>query len=145
MSIFSLERKCEERKIRLSLQNFLHTIKRNWFFIDLFHYLTYLGFNLFKAKKQISVIDPSAFPRRSSIFPLRQKFPYSEFFGSAFFRIRTECGQILRISPYSVRMVANMAQKFSQHGHFSRTVQFEESKISALQNLLFDFFFQKKM
>ena len=39
MSIFSLERKCEEQKIRLSLQNFLDTIKRNWFFIDLFHYL----------------------------------------------------------------------------------------------------------
>ena len=35
---------------------------------------------------------------------LRKKCPYSELFWSAYSRIRTEYGEILRISPYSVRM-----------------------------------------
>ena len=34
----------------------------------------------------------------------RKKCPYSELFWSAFSRIRTEYGELLRISPYSVRM-----------------------------------------
>ena len=33
--------------------------------------------------------------------------PYSELFWSVFSRSRTECGQIIRISPYSVRMREN--------------------------------------
>ena len=37
-------------------------------------------------------------------YTLRKKYPYSELFGSAFSRIRTEYGVILRVSPYSVRM-----------------------------------------
>ena len=37
----------------------------------------------------------------------RKKYPYSELFWSAFSRIRTEYGEILRISPYSVRMREN--------------------------------------
>ena len=37
-------------------------------------------------------------------FPLREKCPYLELFLSAFTCIRTEYGEILRISPYSVRM-----------------------------------------
>ena len=36
--------------------------------------------------------------------PLREKCPYSEFFWSAFSRIRTENGDILRMSPFSVRI-----------------------------------------
>ena len=35
---------------------------------------------------------------------LREKCPNMEFFWSVFFRIRTEYGETLRISPYSVRM-----------------------------------------
>ena len=35
---------------------------------------------------------------------LREECPYSELFWSAFSRIWTEYGEILRISPYSVRM-----------------------------------------
>ena len=38
-------------------------------------------------------------------YTLRKKYPYSELFGSAFSRIRTEHGEILRVSPYSVRML----------------------------------------
>ena len=46
-----------------------------------------------------------------------KKCPYSELFWSAFFRIRTEYGEI-RISPYSVRMRENADQNNSEHGHF---------------------------
>ena len=42
------------------------------------------------------------------------------FFWSAFSRIRTEYGEILRISPYSARMRENTDQKNSVFGHFSR-------------------------
>ena len=35
---------------------------------------------------------------------LREKRPYSELFWSTFSRIRTEYGEMLRISQYSVRM-----------------------------------------
>ena len=38
---------------------------------------------------------------------LREKCPYSKLFWSAFSHIRTEYGEILRISPYSVRMQEN--------------------------------------
>ena len=40
-------------------------------------------------------------------FPLREKFPYSELFWSIFSRILTKCGEILGISPYSLRMREN--------------------------------------
>ena len=47
--------------------------------------------------------------------------PYSESFWSIFSRIRTEYGEILCISPYSVRMQENTDQKNSEYGHFSRS------------------------
>ena len=53
---------------------------------------------------------------------LRKKCPYSELFWSAFSRIRTEYGEILRISPYSVRMRGSSDQNNSEYGHFSRSV-----------------------
>ena len=52
---------------------------------------------------------------------LRKKCPYSEFFWSAFSRIWTEYGEILRISPYSVRMRENTDQNNSEYGQFSRS------------------------
>ena len=55
---------------------------------------------------------------------LCEKCHYSELFWSAFFRIRTEYGEILRISPYSVRMRKNMDQNNSEYGHFLRIVLF---------------------
>ena len=51
---------------------------------------------------------------------LRGKCPYSEFFQSAFFRIRTEYGDIRSISLYSVQMSENTDQKISEYGHFLR-------------------------
>ena len=52
---------------------------------------------------------------------LREKCPYSELFWPAFFRIRTEYGEILLISPYSVRMRENTDQNNSEYGHFLRS------------------------
>ena len=49
---------------------------------------------------------------------LRKKCPYSKLFWSAFSRIWTECREILRISPYSVRMQENAGQTNSEYGHF---------------------------
>ena len=48
--------------------------------------------------------------------------PYSELFWSVFSRIPTEYGEILLISPYSVRMRRNTDQNNSEHGHFLRSV-----------------------
>ena len=53
---------------------------------------------------------------------LREKCLYSELFWSVFSRIRTEYGEILRISPYSVRMWENADQNNSKYGHFLRSV-----------------------
>ena len=52
---------------------------------------------------------------------LREKYPYWEFFWFVFSRIRTEYGEIFRISPYLVWMRKNANQKNSQYGHFSRS------------------------
>ena len=53
---------------------------------------------------------------------LRKKYPYSELFWSAFFRIWTEYWEILRIFPYSVRMRENADQNNSKYGHVLRSV-----------------------
>ena len=52
---------------------------------------------------------------------LRENCPYSEFFRSVFFRIRTEYGEIMSISPHSVRMRENTNQKNSEYEHFLRS------------------------
>ena len=52
---------------------------------------------------------------------LRKNCTYSEFFSSVFSRIRTEYGEIRRISPYLVRLRKNKDQKISKSGHFSRS------------------------
>ena len=48
------------------------------------------------------------------------------FFWSVFSRIRTECGEIRSISPYSVRIRENTEQKTSVFGHFSRSVKSDD-------------------
>ena len=55
---------------------------------------------------------------------LREKWRYSEFFWSVFSRIRTECGEINRISPYSVKMRENTDQTNSEYGDSSHSVCF---------------------
>ena len=52
---------------------------------------------------------------------LRKNSPYSKLIWSAFSRIRTEYGKILRISPYLVWMRENVDQNKSEYGHFLRS------------------------
>ena len=52
---------------------------------------------------------------------LCEKCLYSKFSWSVFSRIRTEYGEILRISPYLPRMWENMDQRNSKYGHVSRS------------------------
>ena len=63
------------------------------------------------------------------VMPLRRKCTYSELFWSAFSRIRTENGEILRISHFSVQMRENADQNNSQYGHFSRSVHYKVSEL----------------
>ena len=52
---------------------------------------------------------------------LHEKCPYSELFWSVFSRIRTEYGEIHRISSYSVRMWENTDQNDPKYGHVLRS------------------------
>ena len=63
---------------------------------------------------------PSTLKEKLTDAPLREKCLHSELFLSTFSRIRTEYGEILRISPYSVRMRENEDQNNSEYGHFLR-------------------------
>ena len=45
--------------------------------------------------------------------------PYSELFWSVYSRIRTEYGEILLISPYSVWMPENTDQNNSEYWHLN--------------------------
>ena len=56
--------------------------------------------------------------------PLREKCPNTEFFLVFIFPIRTEYGNLLRKSPYSVRMREIRTRKNSVFGHFSHSVRF---------------------
>ena len=51
------------------------------------------------------------------LLSMRKNCPYSELFWSVFPRIRTEYGEILRISPYSVQMRENANQNNIEYGH----------------------------
>ena len=56
---------------------------------------------------------------------LREKCSYSEFFWPAYSYIRTEYGEINFISLHSDRMRGNTDQKNSEHGHFSRSDNYQ--------------------
>ena len=64
----------------------------------------FVGRNIFSVK---SFVSSSHFYHFSSISSMCKKCPYSEFFWSVFFRIWTEYGEMLRISPYPVQMREN--------------------------------------
>ena len=56
--------------------------------------------------------------------------PYSELFWSIFSRIRTEYGETIRISSYSVQIGENTDQYNSEYGHFFRSVRVTEWSFS---------------
>ena len=58
----------------------------------------------FKIIQQISKKLDNLKTSHKDLLSLREKRLYSEFFWSLFSHIRTEYGEILHISPYSVRM-----------------------------------------
>ena len=58
-------------------------------------------------------------------FTLRKRCPHSEFFWSVYSRIRTEYGEIFRISPYSVRMWKYTDQENSEYGHLLCSVKLQ--------------------
>ena len=57
----------------------------------------------------------------TKLITLREKYPYSELFWSAFSRIRTEYGEIRSISPYSVELQENADQNHCKYRHFLRS------------------------
>ena len=59
--------------------------------------------------------------RSRILHPLSKKCPYLELLWSAFFRILTEYGEILRISLYAVRMRENVHRNNAEYGYFSRS------------------------
>ena len=67
------------------------------------------------------ILDLSNFKHDYHFCSLSKKCPYSELLWSVFSRIQAEYGEILRISPYSVRMRENVDQNNSGSGHFSRS------------------------
>ena len=74
-------------------------------------------------------------------FALCEKCPHSELFPSVFYRIYTEYGEILRTSPYSVRMRENKEQNNSEYGHFSRSVVLKTKTKSCVYVWCFFFIF----
>ena len=83
----------------------------------------YLKSHLFlKPPAQLYLEMSSSFPHICLNSSLRIKCPYSGLFWPVFSRIRTECGEIRSISPYSVRMWVNTDQNNSEHEHFSCSV-----------------------
>ena len=56
---------------------------------------------------------------------LRRKRPYSELLWSAFSSIWTKYGEILWISPYSVRMPENTDQNNSEYGHLLAVLRYQ--------------------
>ena len=72
-----------------------------------------------------------------SALTLRKKCPCSELFWSAFSCIWTEYGEILSISPYSVRLRENADQNNSEYGYFSSSIR-KWSKLIACQKFNFE-------
>ena len=79
---------------------------------------------------------------------LRKKCPSSELFWSAFSRIRTKYGEILRISPYPVRMRENADHHNFEYGHFSRSrndQKNESRKYISQETIYFDQLYMRSM
>ena len=55
---------------------------------------------------------------QNNSYTVREKCSYSQLFWTEFSRIRTEFGEILRISTYSFQMRENADRNNSEYGHF---------------------------
>ena len=73
------------------------------------------------AVNNIEVGERRLWLRNFMAHSLREKCPCSELFWSVFSRIWTEYEEILRISPYLVRVEENADQNNSEYGHILRS------------------------
>ena len=80
-------------------------------------YLIYLAFIIHSTEFLFFTLMLS-----SGLLWLRKTFPYSEFFWSVFFRIRTEYKDLQSKAPYSVQMQETRDQKNSGNRNFLRSV-----------------------
>ena len=98
-----------------------------WLLLDLYKVLDsiFFRFPFWKAK-----LMPEKYSKLIQVFislfqiTLREKCPYSGFFGSVFSCFLNEYGEIRSISLYSVWIREDRDQKNSEYGHFSRSVSF---------------------
>ena len=68
------------------------------------------------------------------VYPsLRVKRPYSEWFWSAYSRIRTEYKGILRTSAHSVQMQENTDQNNSEYRHFLHSALISDFLVESLK------------
>ena len=80
--------------------------------------------NLSIRATELAVIVSSRyyFIQMQSCINLTKNLYFRELYSTfVFFRIWTECEEILRISPYSVRMQENVDQNNSKYGYFLRS------------------------
>ena len=87
----------------------------------LLHEVVILTFDALFSLKNTMTLFHSCLKAYSEL-SLRKKCPYSELIWSASSSIWAEYGEILRISPNSVRMRENADQNNSECGLFSRSV-----------------------
>ena len=90
------------------------------FLLWLTSFLPWIIFFL-QVMKQWSIV----YFNNSSLIKLREECPYSEVFYTLFSRIRTEYGEILRITPYSARMWKNADQKIPEYGYILRSLIYD--------------------
>ena len=83
----------------------------------------------------VSKLLDSKYPEASRHWHCVKSVQIRNFFYSVFSRIWTEYGEVLRISPYSVRMRENTDQKNSVFGHFSRSVKTRKKDLRDLWKL----------
>ena len=110
----------EHRNIKTSqIEKVVDVIKfwqSSWIFIK-----SYLASQNHRVKATLMLLNLFVSLKKKFRRTLRKKCPYSELFCSAFSRVRTEYGEILRISLYAVPMRENTDQNNSEYGHFLRS------------------------
>ena len=79
----------------------------------------------FTSCTRLGIAFPSTMRLQGSVMrlKLREECPYSELFWSVFSLIRTEYGEILLVSPYSIQMRENTDQNNFEYGHFFCSVK----------------------
>ena len=83
--------------------------------------------SIFKNMNNLTFLKKSLAINLLATVTLREKCWYSDLIWSAFFRIRTEHGEVRTISPHAAQMRENTDQKNSEYGHFLRSVSLSKT------------------